>query len=210
MKWARVGFERLLETGKEWREAKAGTSAKPSVRRNGQREQKPIPTDYLELADGRIAEVVEINGRVVFGVFSPGKNFIELTDCIEKDGQSYTPSSNTLIREGALIIPPHSDFSKGEDPALFDDICEFVRRYWVGAGNWTRTVVLYVMLTWIIHALNEVAYLRIVGDLGTAKSRFCDVLQFLCYRAVRAAGNITSGALPRILTLYANSTLVVD
>jgi hypothetical protein len=210
LKWTRVEFERLLETGKEWREAKTGTPAKPSVRRNGQREQRPIPIDCLVLPDGRIAEVVESDGKVIFGVFYPGKNFIELRDCIEKDGQSYTPSSSSLIRGGALIIPPHSDFSKGEDPALFDDICEFVRKYWVGAANWTRTVVLYAMLTWVVHALNEVAYLRIVGDLGTAKSRFCDVLQVLCYRAVRAAGNITSGVLPRILTLYANSTLIVD
>jgi hypothetical protein len=210
LRWELTDFERLLKACKQWNAA----GQRPAVEQKGQsakvKQDREVVAESLLLTDGRHAEIVENNGRVVFTIFLPGKDDVELADRIEVAGQVYVPRSNSLILAGALVLPPVPDFSAGEDPMLFDDLRGFVRKYWVGSEHWIRTVVLYVLLTWITHTLNEVAYLRIIGDLGSAKSRFCDVLQFLCYRAVRAAGNITKGALPRLLTSYPDATLVMD
>jgi len=170
----------------------------------------PVTTANLKLPDGRIAEVVTAGDRVEFCIFSPGARTFATAEKIEIGGQVYFPQSGPFVTTGAILLPPLPNFLNGEDSNLFDDLCCFVHSYWLGSANWIRVTVLYILMSWVIHCLEEVPYERLIGDLGTGKSRFCDVVQAIAYRAIRGASNITAGVLPRALTRYPDATLIVD
>ncbi|MEK7601403.1 MAG: hypothetical protein AAB480_02630 [Patescibacteria group bacterium] len=79
-------------------------------------------------------------------------------------------------------------------------VLEDVRFYDVAAG--------YVLMTWVFDRFNTVPYLRVVGDLGTGKSRFLEVVGKLCNRAMMAS-SISPAAIYRTLD-QVESTLVYD
>jgi 5S rRNA maturation endonuclease (ribonuclease M5) len=187
----------------------AGFDQKPKAKRVAG-VARSLTASNLKLSDGRIAEIIDQSGKVVFCVFVPGANTFEAADNVEVAGQTCFPRGGSFVEARAILLAPTPDFSHGEDPNLFDDLCRFVHGYWLGPANWTRLTVLYIMLSWIGHTLDEVPYVRIIGDLGSGKSRFCDVVQVISYRAIRAAGNITAGVLPRALTNFPDATVVVD
>ncbi len=80
-------------------------------------------------------------------------------------------------------------------------VLEDVRFYDVATG--------YVLMSWVFDRFNTVPYLRVVGDLGTGKSRFLEVVGKLCNRSMMASGSISMAAVFRTLDLV-QGTLVFD
>jgi len=67
----------------------------------------------------------------------------------------------------------------------------------------------YVLFTWLYDAFNTVAYLRLLGDTGTGKSRFLQVVGALCFRSTSVSGAATTSPIFRILDRY-RGTLIMD
>ena len=55
------------------------------------------------------------------------------------------------------------------------------------------------MLSWCYDVLNTVPYLRALGDYGTGKSRFEDIIGGLCYKPMFTNGAITPAVIYRVL-----------
>jgi hypothetical protein len=67
----------------------------------------------------------------------------------------------------------------------------------------------YVLFTWLYDAFNTLPYLRMIGDAGTGKSRFLQVVGSLCYRPIIVSGAATTSPIFRLLHAY-RGTLVLD
>ena len=67
----------------------------------------------------------------------------------------------------------------------------------------------YVLMSWVFDRFNTVPYLRVVGDFGTGKSRFLEVVGKLCNRSMMASGSISVAAVFRTIDLV-QGTLVFD
>ena len=67
----------------------------------------------------------------------------------------------------------------------------------------------YAMMTWIADGLMALPYLRVLGDWGTAKSRFLQVFGSLCRLPLFASGAISAAAIFRVLDRY-HPTLILD
>lgn len=80
-------------------------------------------------------------------------------------------------------------------------ILEDARFYDVATG--------YVLMSWVFDRFNTVPYLRVVGDFGTGKSRFLEVVGKLCNRSMMASGSISVAAVFRTIDLV-QGTLVFD
>lgn len=67
----------------------------------------------------------------------------------------------------------------------------------------------YILMTWVFDKFNTIPYLRVVGDLGTGKSRFLEVVGKLCNRSMMASGSISTAAIYRTIDVV-QGTLVFD
>jgi hypothetical protein len=67
----------------------------------------------------------------------------------------------------------------------------------------------YVLFTWLYDSFNTVPYLRLLGDAGTGKSRFIQVVGAMCYRPMITTGAATTSPIFRMLDQY-RGTLILD
>lgn len=93
---------------------------------------------------------------------------------------------------------------------LYKQIREHIQKYVVLEDTRFYDVATgYVLMSWVFDRFNTVPYLRVVGDLGTGKSRFLEVVGKLCNRSMMASGSISMAAVFRTLDLV-QGTLVFD
>ena len=60
----------------------------------------------------------------------------------------------------------------------------------------------YVLFTWLHDSFNTLPYLRLLGDAGTGKSRFLQVVGAMCYRPITVTGATTVSPVFRTLDVY--------
>jgi len=68
---------------------------------------------------------------------------------------------------------------------------------------------LYILLTWVYEFAPSLPYLRVIGDWGTGKTRFLQVVGSICFRPIFASGASTPSPIFRILDQY-RGTLILD
>lgn len=67
----------------------------------------------------------------------------------------------------------------------------------------------YVLMSWVFDRFSVVPYLRVVGDLGTGKSRFLEVVGKMCNRAIVASGSMSMASVYHSIDIL-QGTLVFD
>ena len=93
---------------------------------------------------------------------------------------------------------------------LYKEIRLFIKQYVVLEDERFYDVATsYVMMSWVFDKFSTVPYLRVIGELGTGKSRFLEVVGKLCNRAMVASGSISMAAVFRTLDVV-QGTLVFD
>lgn len=129
-----------------------------------------------------------------------------------------------LDSNGIRYVPPAA-----ENPVLIEGVVRFAP--YVGELYTTRELVrrvqstihtymdidvfyetlssYYVLFTWLHDAFNTLPYLRVLGDAGTGKSRFLQVVGSLCYRPLTVTGAATTSPIFRLIDRY-RGTLVMD
>lgn len=98
----------------------------------------------------------------------------------------------------------------GSTKELYEQIRSLIKTYVVlEDSRFYDVATSYILMTWVFDRFSTLPYLRVVGDLGTGKSRFLEVVGKLCNRAMLASGSISMAAVFRTLDIV-QGTLVFD
>jgi len=119
----------------------------------------------------------------------------------------HVPPDDTLAgnvvhfaRESARYCQPHD---------LLQQIRAYIHRYLELPSSYEAISALYILLSWVYEFAPSLPYLRVIGDWGTGKTRFLEVVGSICFRPIFASGAATPSPIFRILDQY-RGTLVLD
>jgi hypothetical protein len=118
------------------------------------------------------------------------------------------PLCDELIEKKAVRLPV-VPMSYGSEKTLYEVIRHFIHKYLGVSPFYERMASYYVMFTWVHQKFNTLPYLRALGDYGTGKSRFLQVIGSICYRPIFASGATTVSPIFRIIDRH-HGTLIID
>jgi len=158
------------------------------------------------LSDGTVGEMVVSNeGARAFVIVKNGSvRKVYYYD----DGQiTYLPINDPLVGQvvhfSATAVPYQSQ------SALFQEIKDYIHRYLELPDDFEEISALYVILSWVYEFAPSIPYLRVIGDWGSGKTRFLQVVGSICFRPIFASGATTPSPVFRILEKF-QGTLVFD
>jgi len=158
------------------------------------------------LPDGTIGEmVVSKDDERSFVIVANGS--VRKTHRYETPRVTYLPTNDLLVGEVvhfAMTATPYDSQSR-----LFSEIRSFVHRYLELPADFEEIASLYVLLTWVYEFAPSIPYLRVIGDWGSGKTRFLQVVGSVCFRPIFASGATTPSPIFRILEQF-RGTLVLD
>ena len=119
----------------------------------------------------------------------------------------YLPTDDCLVGEVVHFATTATPYDS--QARLFGEIRSFVHRYLELPADFEEIASLYVLLTWVYEFAPSIPYLRVIGDWGTGKTRFLQVVGSVCFRPTFASGATTPAPIFRILEQF-RGTLVLD
>jgi hypothetical protein len=120
---------------------------------------------------------------------------------------TYLPTHDGLVGEVVHFAATATPYAS--QAALFAEIRAFIHRYLELPDDFEEIAALYVLLTWVYEFAPSIPYLRVIGDWGTGKTRFLQVVGAICFRPIFASGATTPAPIFRILEEF-RGTLVFD
>jgi hypothetical protein len=173
--------------------------------------------------DGTLAEMVYSKEahRADFAVARSGKIEIASELLLDKDGKITTEKTKAVSKllpsyqicsliSKNFIYAPSGVEEYGTTQQLYDEIRAYIQKYVVLEDvRFYDVAAGYVLMTWVFDRFSTVPYLRVIGELGTGKSRFLEVVGKVCNRVMMASGSITMAAVFRTLDVV-QGTLVFD
>jgi hypothetical protein len=117
-------------------------------------------------------------------------------------------SIRALITKPAVVLPSRcQDYISQED--LVSDVINFIHKYADLDPEWEMRCAYYSIFSWVYDRFTALPYLKFEGEPDTGKSRFLDILERLCYRAVSMSGATTPSPIFRMIELF-RGTLLLD
>ncbi|MDG9667063.1 hypothetical protein ONV78_04885 [Hahella sp. CR1] len=173
--------------------------------------KKSEPTVSRRLSDGGIVEMVYRSSerRTELAIWD-GNQVTYQESLSLPNGETLVPikGSNNLIRHKAILLPERAK-EYGTTKQLLDAIRSYIDRYVHLSDQFRSIAPIYVLLSWVSDAFNEVPYLRFRGDFGSGKTRALQVLGSILYKPFFASGASTLSPLFHTLDLFRGS-LVFD
>jgi DNA primase len=129
---------------------------------------------------------------------------------LEIGGVRYLPISpdDDLISKQVVLFPTAlGDYT--DERALQAGIQDFIHTYLDVDLFYEKMACYYVMLTWVYDCFDILPYLRALGDYGTGKTRFLQVIGSICYRPMFLGGASTTSPIFRMIDVM-RGTLVLD
>lgn len=120
---------------------------------------------------------------------------------------TYIPTADPLV--GQVVHFASTAKPYDSQSALFHQIKTFIHRYIELPVEFEDIATLYVLLTWVFEFAPSIPYLRVIGDWGSGKTRFLQVVGSICFRPIFASGATTPAPIFRILDKF-QGTLVLD
>jgi hypothetical protein len=187
-------------------------SAQPKRRGTGKSEPAAVRQAEVELPDGRRAEMVAAadGSGTRFCLFRPGSEEHTFLDYLELSGRIVKPTASEWVRYKALSLPSEPDFSDVDGSGLFAGICSYLENWFAGDAPLLFVSTLYILLSWRVHMVHELPYLRVLGEPGTGKSRWLTAMSQVCYRATQPTVDITEASLFRLLKDAPDATLAIE
>lgn len=118
------------------------------------------------------------------------------------------PITSDLINKGFVLFP-ELPYEYESDEKLISEIKNFIHKYLDVSDTFENICTYYVLLTWLYDKFNELPYLRVLGDLGSGKSRFLMSVGYLCYKPIITSAATTTSPIFRLLNDI-RGTLVLD
>jgi hypothetical protein len=147
--------------------------------------------------------------RTYFACFNHKTRVVRKTEEIHvSKGSMLAPLHDQLIQKGVVYLPVEPK-QYGSERDLFVLVREFIHRYLAVSEFYERLASYYVLFSWLHDRFNTLPYLRALGDYGTGKTRFLQVIGSICYRPVFASGATTVSPIFRIIDRH-RGTLILD
>ena len=118
----------------------------------------------------------------------------------------YIPIQDELIEKRAVILPS-GILDYGTDEELEKEISDFIGAWLDISEEHQQKATWYVMLSWLIDRLHTIPYLRSLGDYGTGKTRYLDVIGGLCYKPMFVGGAVKSAPIYRVIDLWRGTAI---
>ena len=122
-------------------------------------------------------------------------------DEIIHDPLKYLPIIDDLLEKKAVILPTDAtDYETVEELEI--EIESFIQTWLDISEEHRQQATWYVMLSWVLDKLNTIPYLRALGDYGTGKTRYLDVIGGICYKPMFVGGAVRSAPIYRVIDLW--------
>ncbi len=118
------------------------------------------------------------------------------------------PLYDDLIRKRVIHLPATPE-PYGTERDLYTLVQAFIHEYVAVCQFYERLASYYVLFSWLYDRFNTLPYLRALGDYGTGKSRFLQVIGAICYKPVFASGATTVSPIFRLIDKH-KGTLIID
>jgi hypothetical protein len=120
---------------------------------------------------------------------------------------TYIPTGDPLVGQVVHFATTAAPYDS--QAALFGEVKAFIHQYVELPADFEDIAALYVLVTWVYEFAPSIPYLRVIGDWGSGKTRFLDVVGRVCFRPIFASGATTPSPIFRILDKF-QGTLVLD
>lgn len=169
---------------------------------NGKREEQAIFTSAIAAGDVLYEEI--LNDGAVHFIDGTGTRH----ETVMVGDITYRPLTGDELTE-ALVLLPSGLEEYGDEAALIAELREHIHKY-VDISPFFETIsAYYILLTWLYDELSTLPYLRALGDTGTGKSRFLDVVGRVCYKATMVAGAVNPAPIYRLIRKW-HGTIIID
>lgn len=118
-------------------------------------------------------------------------------------------SAQHPILQSGFVLFPGEAVEYGTEAELVGEIQVFIHRYVDLSPFFERIAAYYVLFTWVYDNFNELPYLRVVGDLGSGKTRFLLTMGGVCYKSILTMGATTVSPIFRVIDEY-RGTMILD
>jgi len=134
------------------------------------------------------------------------KNETIPVDYIEFNNIKYIPIQDDLLQKGAVILPSKPlDYDNEEELEI--EIEAFIQTWVDISKEHLQKVTWYSMLSRLTDKINTIPYLRALGDYGTGKTRYLDVIGGICYKPMFVGGSVRSAPIYRIIDLWRGTAI---
>jgi hypothetical protein len=171
------------------------------------KEVEPKRTSFLE-HNGKLYEQVLRNNVPKFFEYDPERGKISEVSQVRVGEDVFFPLDGDDVAIGAVQLPTSAE-EYGTTTALLEEIEAHIYRYLDVSSTFRKLATYYVLLTWVYDRFHTIPYLRALGDTGSGKSRFLDVIGGLCYKPIFASGCVTPAPIYRMLQRW-GGTLILD
>jgi hypothetical protein len=139
---------------------------------------------------------------------SPKLAQITINDIVYKPISDGLRDEEQILAKGVVLLPSKPvDYGTVLD--LVTEINNFIYRYLDISDEHRKHTTWYILLSWVLDNLNTIPYLRALGDYGTGKTRYLDVIGGLCYKPMFVGGSVRSAPVFRIIDRW-HGTPVLD
>lgn len=118
------------------------------------------------------------------------------------------PIGDSAIKKGVVVLPDKTE-EYGSIQKLVKEIQEHLNKYLDISEDHEIFASFYVLFSWVYDKTTTLNYLRSLGDWGTGKSRYLDVIGRMCYKPIMVNGALTPAVVYRLLDLW-GGTLILD
>ncbi len=181
------------------------------MQNNEEKKEKPILKTSI-IREDALYEMVfnRITNKTYFFKMDKYGRLESFLEEVEIEGRKYKPLPPTYnLVDKNVILFPSLPVSYTNEEEILKEIQTFIHKYLDISEVFEPIATYYVLFTWMFDRFNEVPYLRAIGDFGSGKSRFLQVIGILCYKPVFTGGATTPSPIFRIVN-EVQGTLIID
>jgi len=173
---------------------------------NEENEKTIIRTSRLiDKANNKLFEQV-LGG--VYVTYDKTNNIVKKVSQVETSKFVFIPIDNKTTKAKAIKLPLNVN-EYGRTSNLLKEIENHIYKYLDVSNQFRKLSSWFILMSWIPDNLNTVNYLRALGDWGSGKSRFFNIVGGLCYKPIPMAGAINPAPLYRLMDMW-KGTMLLD
>lgn len=171
-----------------------------------------IETSFYQGSDFIAEEVYDntLEPEIQFALYFPLEDRVSYNPELKvEDGVIIKPLRGDFVREKGILLPSWVDAYQ-DDQKLLSEVEDFINHYLdLPHPFYLKLVSHYIFLTWVYDKNSVIPYLRALGDYGSGKTRFVQVIGSLCYKPLFLAGATSDAFIFRMIEQF-KGTMVIN
>jgi len=174
------------------------------------KEKEEELTEYVSFINDPpfLVEQVVQEGKCLYCIYNTETKEIQYADHHTVQGIIHEPIKDEEAATGKIKLPDHAE-EYGTDAELDNTLSKFIKTWLDIPDRDLLYAVFTIRKSWVYDRFHSLSYSRALGELGTGKSRFLDVLGLLHYKPIATSGALTSAVLFRVINKW-KGTIIID